>query len=348
MTGQSEDGITLTSARTIARLAGVAAALGAALLPCAGAGDGGRRTVDRIAAVVGTEIVLLSEVALRAKPQLAELEQAKAKGENAPAMMIERRRGQIFEEALGEIIDDYLVRQQADQMKVKVSTEEVEAAIANMARENGIDLETFEQVLMSRGTDMISYRSEMRRNLLRYKVLNLRVRGRVSITDDEARQYYNDQVRNVRATGTFEGAHILIRVSPDAKAIDVAKLKKRAEEVRGRVAAGEDFADVARELSQDEKTAAKGGSLGTLRTGKLAPAVDRAFLDLEPGEIAGPVRTAAGFHVVRLVDREALGVQPFSEVKNRILNQLMQEEMERQQKIWLKELRRQTFIEERL
>lgn len=305
-----------------------------------------KNTVDRIAAVVGTEIILLSEVHERAEPQLKELEKAATGG--GAAMMLERRKGQIVKDALGGIIDDYLVRQQARQMKVTVTTEEVAAAISNMARENGIDLATFEQVIVSRGKSMAAYRTEMRRNLLKYKVLNLRVRGRVNITEDEARQYYNDQVRDVRATGTFEGAHILVKVAADARAIEVAKIRKRAEEIRERVVAGEDFAAVAKELSQDEGTSEDGGSFGTLNPGELPSAIDRAFLDLEPGEIAGPVRTSEGFHVLRLNGREDLGVKPFSEVKTRIITQLMQQEMERQQEIWLKELRLQTFIDTRI
>lgn len=317
------------------------------MIASAAPGEADRRAmVDKIAAVVGTDIILLSEVNLRAQPQLQELEKASAGG--GSAMMVERRRSEIIRQALKEIIDDYLVRQQATEMKVEVTTEEVEAAIANMARENGIDLETFEQVIVSRGQNMMNYRAEMRRNLLKYKVLNLRVRGRVNITEEEARQYYNGQVRDVRATGTFEGAHILVRVPPDARALEVSQLRKRAEEIKARLAAGEEFAGLAAELSEDDVTSKKGGSFGVLSSGQLNPALDRAFLDLEPGETAGPVRTKEGFHILRLIGREDLGVQPFSEVKNRIINQLMQEAMVRQQEIWLKELRLLTFIDTRI
>ena len=85
-----------------------------------------------------------------------------------------------------------------------------------------------------------------------------------------------------------------------------------------------------------------------MSSGQLNSALDRAFLDLESGETAGPVRTKEGFHILRLIGREDLGVQPFSEVKNRIINQLMQEGMVRQQEIWLKELRLLTFIDTRI
>ena len=314
---------------------------------CAQGRDLRTRTVDKIAAVVGTEIVLYSEVLRKAAPQLNELKKA-ASSQNIAALMIDHRIDKITRQSLEMIIDDTLVRQQAVLMKVKVTTDEVDMAIENMARENGVDMETFRRALEAAGKDLITYKSEMRRDLLKYKVLNLRVRGRVSITEQEARKYYNDQVRDVRATGVFEGAHILIKVSRGAKALEVATKKKQAQKILDRIASGSTFEDVAEELSEDKATSSSGGRLGKKKFGELDASMDRAFLDMEQGEVAGPIRTTNGFHILKLIEREEMGVQPFDEVKNQIMNQLMQEEMIRQQKIWLKELRLRTFIDVRL
>jgi parvulin-like peptidyl-prolyl isomerase len=75
--------------------------------------------------------------------------------------------------------------------------------------------------------------------------------------------------------------------------------------------------------------------------------LERAFLDLEMGETMGPIRTSAGFHLLKLNSREAL-VQPFAEVQDRITAQLAQQEMARQEAIWIKELKLRTFIDIRL
>jgi len=333
------------SHRTIAPFLAAALAVGMAVIGHASNAED-RMPVDRIIAVVGSEIILLSEVRERAEPRLEELRKAAAQG--GGELMLEQRSSKIIAETLDQMIDERLVTQQARAMKITVETAEVETAIANMAAENGVDLQTFEQALEARGKDMTTYRSEMRRDLLMFKVLNLRIRGRVKVSEDEARQYYNDQVRDVRATGTFEGAHILVRVPEGARPSEVAKLRRRAEELLARVEGGEEFAEVAEQESEDSVTGSRGGSLGKLKTGELPKALDRAFLDLEDGELAGPLRTSAGFHIIKLIERQALGVQPFSEVKNRIVGQLMQEEMVRQQKIWLKELRLRTFVDIRL
>ena len=100
--------------------------------------------------------------------------------------------------------------------------------------------------------------------------------------------------------------------------------------------------------SDDEETSEDGGLLERRRPGRNPSALERAFVDLEVGEIAGPLRTPEGFHIIKLVDREELGVQPFSDVKDRIVAQLAQQEMMRQEQIWLKELRLKTFIDVRM
>jgi peptidyl-prolyl cis-trans isomerase SurA len=297
--------------------------------------------VDGIAAVVGSQVILLSEVYVQARPMLKE---AETQAGNLSAA----QRKELLKTALDEMIDDRLVAEQAAEMQVQVTTEEVETAILSMARENGLDMPTFERALESQGTTMMEYRASMRRELLKYKVINLRVRGRVKLGEAEAREYYNTLVRDVRASGSFVGAHILIRVPADARNADIARLRKEAVALKEKLISGASFAELARAHSQDTVTAPRGGTLGRRMPGDLPRTLDAAFQDLEEGEISGPVRTSAGFHIIKVLERENLGVQPFAEVKNRILGQLMQDEMMRQQKIWLGELRARTFIDIRL
>jgi len=329
----------------IARSALIASALALCLHPHGAGASPPGVPVDGIAAVVGSEIILLSEVVERTGSVLAEMEAQARQGGTQPPVGAQRT--QVMRDVLESMIDEILITQQATELKVTIGEEEVEAAIANVAAENGIDLAMFEKVVTSRGMDMVTYRAQMRRDLLKFKVINLKVRGRVKISDDEARDYYNDLVRDVRSTGSFEGAHILVRVPEGARAVDVAKQRKRAEEIRARLNAGEGFEALAKELSEDAATAKLGGRLGVRKPGEIPEALDRVFVDMEPGELSGPIRTSSGFHIVKLLSREDLGVQSFADVRQRILNQLMQEEMIRQEKIWLKELRLRTFIDRR-
>ena len=91
-----------------------------------------------------------------------------------------------------------------------------------------------------------------------------------------------------------------------------------------------------------------GGGIGEHRKGEIPGILERAFFDLEVGEVEGPVRTSAGFHIIKLTKREALGVMPFVEVKDKIIQDLQEEEMQRQAGIWLKERRSRMFIDIRI
>lgn len=302
--------------------------------------------VDRIAAVVGSQIILFSDVLETAKPALNELEKV-AQGRGLTGLMGGRRES-VIKETLSQLIDDEIFLHEAREMKITVTQEELDAAMEGMARENGIDLAQLKQAIQAQGMDYLTYRNQLRKQLTRYKVLNMRVRSRIKISEAEARQHYNDQVRSIRATGTFEGAHILIRATSSEPAAKVAKAKQRAEELLKRSKAGEDFSALAKKESEDQATAPYGGNLGSLQPGQIPATLERAFFDLEANEIAGPIRTSAGFHVIKLIAREALGVLPFKEVKEKIIMDLQEEEMQRQAAIWLREQRSRIFIDVRL
>lgn len=302
--------------------------------------------VDKIAAVVGDRIILLSEVMEEAAPVIREIEQANAQG--SMGNLMGNRVDEQVKQVLDSMIDDAIFEREAREMKIAVTQAELDQAVANMARENGLDMASFKQAVEAQGMDYLSYRNKLRSQLMKFKILNMRVRSRVKISDAEARQHYNDQVRDIRATGTYEGAHILFRAPLDASAQVAAKAKLKAEAVIERVKNGEDFAEIAKAESEDAATAPFGGSLGEQKPGNIPAVLERAFVDLEVGEIAGPIRTPAGFHVVRLNAREELGVMPFSEVKDRIIQQMQEKEMQRQSEIWLKDLRSRIFIDVRM
>jgi peptidyl-prolyl cis-trans isomerase SurA len=313
------------------------------------AADDDEGMVDKIAAVVGDDIILLSEVMEQAEPVIRQMEQA---GQEAGGSLMEgRQQSQIksqIEEILNGMIDDAIFEREAREMKITVTQEELDMAVENMAKENGIDVPTFKRAIKAQGMDYLTYRNRLRSQLMKFKILNMRVRSRVKISEAEARQHYNDQVRDIRATGTYEGAHILFRAPLGASAQVAAKAKRKAEAVLERLKKGESFADIARAESDDAATAPGGGSLGTLHPGIIPPVLERAFFDLEVGEVAGPIRTPAGFHIIRLNAREDLGIMPFAKVKDKIVQRLQEEEMERQSNIWLKELRSRIFIDVRM
>ena len=317
-----------------------AASLAAAVVP---ARPASAEVVERIVAVVNDDIVLLSELRDRLQPYLAEIRAVPS------AVEREARLAQAQREMLQAMVDEQLITQQARRSNVSVTAEEVDRAIQNVIRANRMDRDQFIQALAGQGMSYAQYTIDVRRQLLALKVLNARVRGRINITTEDVRDAYNQTVRQVRLTDSFEGAQVLVRVPADAGPREVATARARAQRALARVRAGEAFADVARTLSDDASTRADGGSLGRHVNGQLDPVLDDVFLSLEPGEVAPEVvRTSQGFHVLKLVTRDASQVQPFEAVRDGLYQQLVEREMARQQQLWIKELRRRAFLQMRL
>lgn len=299
--------------------------------------------VEAIVAVVNDDVVLLSELRDRLQPYLGEIQGLPSATER------EARLHQAQREMLQAMVDEQLITQQARRSNVTVTAEEVDRAIQNVIRANRMDRDQFIQALAGQGMSYAQYTTDVRRQLLALKVLNARVRGRINITAEDVRDAYNQTVRQVRMTDSFEGAHVFFVVPSGAGPREVAAARARAEQALARVRGGEPFADVARRMSDDAATRAEGGRLGRRVHGQLDPALDDVFLGLEPNEVAREiVRDAQGFHVLQLVSRDASEVQPFDAVRDGLYQQLVEREMGRQQQLWIKELRRRAFLQLRL
>ncbi|HEB89065.1 MAG TPA: hypothetical protein ENI85_05800, partial [Deltaproteobacteria bacterium] len=134
--------------------------------------------------------------------------------------------------------------------------------------------------------------------------------------DEELRALFEARAADLSEPERVRARHILILVPPDATPEQEAQARARAEAARLRVIGGEDFASVAREVSEDLTTAPNGGDLGLFAAGENDPAVDAAAFALEPGGLSDVVRSGHGFHVIRV--EEKIAAAPASFEANRL------------------------------
>lgn len=152
------------------------------------------------------------------------------------------------------------------------------------------------------------------------QVLVARLRERViqvdtAFTEEQLRQIYEEQAAGVEV----RASHILLSLEPEADAATADSVFEFARGLRERVLAGEDFAALAREFSQDPGSATQGGDLGAFRRGQMVPAFDSAAFSLQPGEVSDPVRTGFGVHILRVDERTQV---PFEEARSQFEPQL--------------------------
>jgi peptidyl-prolyl cis-trans isomerase SurA len=298
------------------------------------------RLVEKIAAVVGDNVILASEVEEKSAPMLTEANRIPDPAKRGARATALRR------EVLERLIDDELILQQATDLKLSISPEQVDQSIDEIKRQNNINDEQLREALRGQGMTMAAYRADLKRQLLRYRVLNIAVGARVSISDEEVRGYYE---RHMKTGGNVQvrASHIFVSIPESSDAATVAEKQAQAQKLLERVRAGEDFAKLAKQYSDDAATRAEGGDLGTFGKDMLPKAIEELVFSMKVGEVAGPVRADRGFHVIKLVERKNKDAKPLAEVQDDIRIQLRQKEMEKQTKTYLAELRKKTLVDVR-
>jgi peptidyl-prolyl cis-trans isomerase SurA len=298
------------------------------------------RVVEKIAALVGDDLILQSEVEDRAAPLLADVANIANPAER------EARTNAIRREVLERLIDDQMLAQQATELKLTVSNDEIDRAVEQIKKDYGIDDAQLKDELRKQGMTIPVYRMNTKREILKYRVLNIAVGSKINVGDSEVQSYYDRHMKS--ANIQVRASHIFIAIPEDADNATLLDREKLAKSLLARVQSGEDFAKLAREYSQDAGTRAEGGDLGFIGRDILPKPLEELVFSMNVGEVKGPVRADRGFHIIKLVDKRAKDAKPFADVQDEIRVRLRQREMERQTKIYLGELRKKVLVDIRL
>lgn len=147
--------------------------------------------------------------------------------------------------------------------------------------------------------------------------------GKITVTEADARKFYNENKDKFKQPESYHASHILIGVKPEDKPEDKQKAREKAEAIRKKIVAGEDFAALAKTESSCPSSK-QGGDLGFFGAGEMVPAFEKATAALKPGEISPVVETQFGYHIIKLVEKKAAGNVEFDSVKGEIENYLKQ------------------------
>jgi peptidyl-prolyl cis-trans isomerase SurA len=253
--------------------------------------------LERVVAVVNDGVVLESEL----DEQIHEIT-TRLRNQNVPLPDEDVIRSQVLERLVLEEIQ----AQHAERAGIKVSDEQVNAALGDIAKRQNITLEEFPARLATDGIDYADYRIELKREIARQILRSRDVVQRINITPRELDQYLERQVKTASAANEYNVSHILIAVAQDATPAQLAQARKRADEVEQRAHSGEDFAKLAVTYSASE-TALEGGSLGWRKGSELPTFLGDVIGRLQPGDTSDVMQTASGFHIVKLNEVRAAG-----------------------------------------
>jgi len=258
------------------------------------------RAADFIVAVVNSEPVTNNEV--RARLARAEAQLAQQGGAMPPRELLAR-------EVLERLIVERAQLQQARESGVKVDDFAVTQAEQGVARQNNMSTDDLYRRLARDGMSRERFREELRNQLLLQRLREREVESRVKVTDLDIDQYLREQQQNADpASMEINLGHVLVLVPENATPAQVAERQARAQQAAAKVRAGEDFAAVAREYSDAPEGQRAGGLLGLRPADRYPELFVSSTQGLPVGGVAGPVRSPAGFHILKVVERTAAGV----------------------------------------
>jgi parvulin-like peptidyl-prolyl isomerase len=296
--------------------------------------------VDRVVAVVNQEIITLSEVEKWIDP---------LKDEIVTKDRLERREQvqEICRKVLERLIEEKLIDQEVKKSGIKVSSKEVEAALEEVKRRNTATQEDLEKALAAEGLTLETYKKQIEKGLQRQKLISWSVKVETKAGEKEVREFYQKNMDRYRTNETYRPGQILFIIPKGATPEEIREIKKKCQKVLEKTRGGQDFGEMALLYSEDTSNKDR-GDLGYFKKGELLPAFEREALGLKVGEVSGIVRTEFGFHIIKLLDRKGMDPLPFGEVKEKVMADYYESEMEKAYKQYLSTLKEKSVIDIKL
>jgi peptidyl-prolyl cis-trans isomerase SurA len=301
--------------------------------------------LDRVVAVVNDGVVLRSELDNQIR-EIRTRAAGQANGRLPPDDVLERQ-------VLEQMIQKEIQIQLATRTGIKVSDDAVNQAIAGIARRNNMRLEDFIAAVEAQGLSYQALREDIRDDISIDQLRQREIARKIVVTD---REIANQLETLEGLDGTENGAedkkmmvsetrarHILMRPSV---VMDETKIRTTLADVRSQLVAGADFAELAKQYSEDP-TADQGGELGWLPRGATVPEFQQVMDALEPGQVSEPFRSRFGWHLVQVLERRQRDATDEA-LREQARQLVFQRKLEEASAAWVRRLREEAYVEIRL
>jgi peptidyl-prolyl cis-trans isomerase SurA len=253
---------------------------------------------------------------------------------------------------LVDAIDELILIQLGKEKGYRLGDDQFKSWLENMRKEQGLlDDQKFQGALRQEGMTIDDLRKSVERQFLVSRVQQDEVGSKLSLTEEEARQYYLAHKDEFIEAASVTLREIVIEVASTTKGGEAGvtagaddEAKKEAEAVRARIAAGEDFGKVAAEVS-DAASKANGGLIGPFALAEVSEALRKTLDTMKPGDITQPVRTAQGFQILKLETMKASVTQPFEAVRDLVADKVYAARQQSEMRKFLGRVRSQALIE---
>lgn len=249
--------------------------------------------LDRIVAVVNDEVITLHELRSRISETFAQMRSRNVTP--PPAEEFERQQ-------LERMILEKVQLQHAAETQLRVDDRLLDASLSRIAESNRMDVPQLRAAIEQDGMAWSRFREDIRKQIIMSRLRDREVESRVVVTEGEIANFIANPERKPDQSEEYNVSHILLRVPEGASPDQLIRLKARADAALEQIRKGEDFSRIAASYS-DAQDAVNGGSLGWRPLDRLPALFADAVPRLKPGEVSDVMRSPAGFHILKLVEK---------------------------------------------
>jgi len=267
-----------------------------------------------------------------------------------------KEKNSIVKDLIEKEVVRELVNQQAEKENLKIDHELIEKEL-KLLRAGYASEEEFNNALKSRNINLEEIKKSMQIEINARQLLNAEIKGKVNISDNEVKKYYEDNKPRFQRPEAYHTRHILAAYFPPEALRNqtIEELKKNKEyfmriaeekidKVIKELKKGANFVELAKNLSDDESSRENGGDLDFIYKGIFETSFDEAVEKLNPGETSGKIKTRFGFHVIQLIEKRPSEMAPFNEMKSEIQKYLFLEEAKKNVSSYIEKLKQTADI----
>jgi peptidyl-prolyl cis-trans isomerase SurA len=302
--------------------------------------------IEQVLVKVNGDIVSKTEFeqrqvsALSSRPELAKVA--------SNSFELQKAIAEITPDLILEAVDELLLIQRAMELNYALGDTQYKEILDNIKKSNNMtDEAQFQAALKQEGLTEAELRRNIERNMRVEQVQRTEVTAKISVTDEEAREYYEAHRSEFTTPSEVMLREILIEVPTSERGVNVAQddeAKARAEEVRQRLLKGEPFPRLAAEVSTSPSKA-NGGLIGPIHMDELAPQLQELLNKLKVGDVADVVRTTRGYQILKLESRTEVKGRTFEEARNDIGRRVIEGKSRAALQRYLDELRAKATID---
>ncbi len=246
---------------------------------------------------------------------------------------------EIRKAALNHLIDEVLLNQEIEKQNIKISDEDVKQAIDAVLQRNHLTLETLKKELASKGSTFAGYQEEVRKQIKRIRYINQILGGRVRVNEEDVQAFYEQNIGKLQNTQEVHIAQIVIPFSSSSDT-EFKAAQAKAQEIYKKAKNGIRFDSLIQQYGGEGS-----GDLGKVGFTGISPQVANALQALEDGQVSEPIRTSAGFIIVKMIDKPEAGLRGGEDIKSGIRDKIYDIKLQEEVQKHIDQLKEKAFID---